>query len=115
VWWRVRPTALVSEAFCWSNVAGIIRSNGAWSAVVNATMLLYYGGLPKSIPSSTDPRTVLARDVTKRCARRLARDVERAHLRLEPADNSQSSAANDALLLSKTKRSCAGAVLGRPY
>jgi outer membrane protein TolC len=102
VWWRFAPTLGLFGGYRWSNVAGISGQTSQWSVGLNATMLLYDGGLRYQDLKEAESKTRLANDALDALRARLRSDVERAHLRLEAADMGVARA-KDALLLAKER------------
>jgi outer membrane protein TolC len=102
VWWRFAPTVGFFGAYRYSNVPGISGQKEQWSVGVNATMLLYDGGLRYQDLKEAESRSRQAEDALDAIRARLVGEVERTHLRLEAAGMNVERA-KDGLSLAKER------------
>jgi outer membrane protein TolC len=103
-WWRFAPTLSLFAGFRYSNVGGLSQQNEQWSAGINATMLLYDGGLRYADLRSAGAQLRAARLTFEGARARVKTEVERAELSLESAELSVARA-REALVLAQERAS----------
>jgi outer membrane protein TolC len=100
VWWRLAPTVSLFGGYRYSNVAGIAGLREQWTAGINATVLLYDGGLRYQDLREVDSKIRLAEATLETVKAQIDSEVSRAVLRLEAADMTIDRA-KDALALAQ--------------
>jgi OMF family outer membrane factor len=98
VWWRFAPTLSLFGGYRYSNVQGISGQNEQWSLGLNASLLLYDGGLRYQDLAEAESHLRIAEAALQGLHARIESEVEQAILRVDAADMAIDHARDDVLL-----------------